>query len=75
MSSEGGQRRLRSRVTVEGLDRTPHRAFYRAMGLDDAELRKPMVGVVSMKGDTTPCNMGHGWQVDAARQAASTASR
>ena len=68
MSSEGGQRRLRSRATVEGLDRTPHRAFYRAMGLDDAELRKPMVGVVSMKGDTTPCNMGHGWQVDAARQ-------
>ncbi|MFN7634573.1 MAG: dihydroxy-acid dehydratase, partial [Acetobacteraceae bacterium] len=53
---------------MEGLDRTPHRAFYRAMGLDDAELRKPMVGVVSMKGDTTPCNMGHGWQVDAARQ-------
>ena len=67
MSSEGG-RRLRSRVTVEGLDRTPHRAFYRAMGLDDAAMAKPMVGVVSMKGETTPCNMSHGWQAEAAKQ-------
>lgn len=67
MSSEGA-RKLRSRVTVEGLDRTPHRAFYRAMGLDDAAMAKPMVGVVSMKGETTPCNMSHGWQAEAAKQ-------
>jgi dihydroxy-acid dehydratase len=53
---------------VEGLDRTPHRAFYRAMGLDDAAMAKPMVGVVSMKGETTPCNMSHGWQAEAAKQ-------
>ena len=67
MSSEGA-RRLRSRVTLEGLDRTPHRAFYRAMGLDDVAMRRPMVGVVSMKGETTPCNMSHGWQAEAAKQ-------
>jgi dihydroxy-acid dehydratase len=27
-----------------------------------------MVGVVSMKGETTPCNMSHGWQAEAAKQ-------
>jgi dihydroxy-acid dehydratase len=61
-------KKWRSRVTVEGLDRAPHRAFMRAMGLDDAALAKPMIGVVSMKGEQTPCNMTHGFQVDAAKE-------
>jgi dihydroxy-acid dehydratase len=58
---------LRSRITTDGLDRTPHRAFMRAMGLDDAAIAKPMIGVVSQKGETTPCNMTHYPQVDAAK--------
>ena len=57
----------RSRVTTDGLDRAPHRAFMRAMGLDDAAIARPMVGVVSMKGEQTPCNMTHDFQVDAAK--------
>src|ERR1700739_3519128 len=61
-------RRGRSRVTTDGLDRAPHRAFMRAMGLDDAAIAKPMVGVVSMKGEQTPCNMTHNFQVDAAKE-------
>jgi dihydroxy-acid dehydratase len=60
-------KKWRSRVTTDGLDRAPHRAFMRAMGLDDAALAKPMVGVVSMKGEQTPCNMTHDFQVDAAK--------
>ena len=47
---------LPSRVTVEGIDRAPHRAFLRAMGLSDAELRLPFVGVASTDGRVTPCN-------------------
>jgi len=39
----------------------------RAMGLDDAALARPMIGVVSMKGEQTPCNMTHDFQVDAAK--------
>src|SRR6201986_668710 len=58
----------RSRVTTDGLDRAPHRAFMRAMGLDDAALAKPMIGVVSMKGEQTPCNMTHDFQVEAAKE-------
>ncbi|WP_018700663.1 dihydroxy-acid dehydratase [Amorphus coralli] len=59
-------KRLRSDVTKKGLDRTPHRAFMRAMGLDDEAIAKPMVGIVSMKGEQTPCNMTHAFQVEAA---------
>ena len=29
------KRKLRSRITTDGLDRVPHRAFMRAMGIDD----------------------------------------
>jgi dihydroxy-acid dehydratase len=61
-------KRLRSRVTTDGLDRAPHRAFMRAMGLDDAAIAQPMIGIVSMKGEQTPCNMTHDFQVEAAKQ-------
>jgi dihydroxy-acid dehydratase len=64
---------LRSRITTDGLDRTPHRAFMRAMGLDDAAIAKPMIGVVSQKGETTPCNMTHYPQVDAAKEGVAAA--
>jgi len=47
---------LPSRVTVEGIDRAPHRAFLRAMGISDADLGKPFVGVASTDGRVTPCN-------------------
>jgi len=47
---------LPSRVTVEGIDRAPHRAFLRALGISDADLAKPFVGVVSTDGRVTPCN-------------------
>ena len=47
---------LPSRVTVEGLDRAPHRAFLRALGVTDSDLGKPFVGVASTDGRVTPCN-------------------
>src|SRR5256886_7076410 len=48
--------KLPSRITVEGLDRAPHRAFLRALGLSDADLGKPFVGVASTDGRVAPCN-------------------
>jgi len=47
---------LPSRVTVEGLDRAPHRAFLRGLGLSDAQIGRPFVGVASTDGRVTPCN-------------------
>lgn len=64
---DGPKRKLRSRITTDGVDRTPHRAFMRAMGLDDAAIAQPMIGIVSQKGETTPCNMTHGPQVEDAK--------
>ena len=31
---------------------------------DPAAIQKPMIGVVSMKGEQTPCNMTHAFQVE-----------
>ncbi len=47
---------LPSRVTVEGLDRAPHRAFLRGLGLSDADIQRPFIGVASTDGRVTPCN-------------------
>lgn len=57
----------RSQISIAGVDRASHRAFYRAMGLSDEDLTKPLVGIVSFRGEQTPCNMTHGFQADAAR--------
>ena len=54
----------RSRIAIDGLDRTPHRAFLRACGLDDDDLDKPQVGIVSTQGENTPCSMSLGPQAD-----------
>src|SRR4249920_2519801 len=47
---------LPSRITVEGLDRAPHRAFLRGLGLSDRDIKRPFVGVASTDGRVTPCN-------------------
>ena len=49
-------KKLPSRITVEGLDRAPHRAFLHALGVKGEDLKKPFVGVASTDGRVTPCN-------------------
>jgi len=48
---------ISSRNVVEGTARAPHRAMYKAMGLDDDDLSKPMVGVCHTGNEATPCNI------------------
>ncbi|MFQ5968935.1 MAG: dihydroxy-acid dehydratase [Nitrososphaerales archaeon] len=48
---------LSSRKVVEGPERAPHRAMYKAMGLTDEDLSKPIVGVSHTCNEATPCNM------------------
>ncbi len=62
-----GKAQYRSRITVAGLDRAPHRAFMRASGLDEEDLEKPRFGIADTRGDNTPCSMSLAPQVDAAR--------
>jgi dihydroxy-acid dehydratase len=49
--------RLQSRNVLEGPSRAPHRAMFKAMGLKDPDLEKPIVGVSSTCNEATPCNL------------------
>jgi dihydroxy-acid dehydratase len=57
----------RSPITTEGLDRAPHRAFLRGMGLSDEDMAKPFIGIVSTHGEVTPCSMTLGPQAEEAK--------
>lgn len=48
---------LRSRKTISGPARAPHRAMYKAMGLNDLDLSRPLVAVCSTCNESTPCNI------------------
>ena len=48
----------RSRAITEGVQRSPNRAMLRAVGFQDADFTKPIVGVASAHSTITPCNMG-----------------
>ncbi len=62
MAKQSNATRLRSRITTDGLDRTPHRGFMRGMGLDDAAIARPFVGIVTTQSETSPCNANLGDQ-------------
>lgn len=46
-----------SKTISEGVDKTANRAMMRAMGLGDAELAQPWVGVATVWSEATPCNV------------------
>jgi dihydroxy-acid dehydratase len=50
--------RLRSSAITQGVQRTPNRAMLRAVGFDDADFEKPIVGIASGWSTITPCNAG-----------------
>ncbi|OOG23714.1 dihydroxy-acid dehydratase [Thioalkalivibrio denitrificans] len=50
----------RSRVVTEGVQRSPNRAMLRAVGFDNGDFTRPIVGVASAHSTITPCNMGIG---------------
>ncbi|MEI6736754.1 MAG: dihydroxy-acid dehydratase [Actinomycetota bacterium] len=47
----------RSFEVTQGKNRAPARAMLRAMGLDDADMAKPQIGVASSWNEVTPCNL------------------
>ncbi|UQZ81738.1 Dihydroxy-acid dehydratase [Paenibacillus konkukensis] len=49
--------RIRSKVISEGVNRAPNRAMLRAVGFQDEDFKKPMIGVASTWSEVTPCNM------------------
>jgi dihydroxy-acid dehydratase len=67
MSSRFDKNRLPSRHVSVGPERAPHRSYYYAMGLDEAAIARPFVGIVSAGNDSAPCNTTLDAQADAAR--------
>ncbi|HMX61442.1 MAG TPA: dihydroxy-acid dehydratase [Candidatus Sumerlaeota bacterium] len=61
-------RKLHSHVVTKGAARAPHRSYLRAMGLTDADIEKPFVGVASSWNEATPCNIALDWQAKAAKE-------
>jgi dihydroxy-acid dehydratase len=59
---------LRSRKVVEGPERAPHRAMYKAMGLSDEDIAKPFVGIANSGNEATPCNIHLGKLAEHAKQ-------
>jgi dihydroxy-acid dehydratase len=59
---------LRSRKVVEGPERAPHRAMYKAMGLSDEYIAKPFVGIANSGNEATPCNIHLGKLAEHAKQ-------
>jgi dihydroxy-acid dehydratase len=59
----------RSRNITEGKSRAPNRSMYYAMGYEEADFKKPMVGVANGHSTITPCNSGLQKLTDAAIEA------
>jgi dihydroxy-acid dehydratase len=49
---------FRSRVITQGVQRSPNRAMLRAVGFQDEDFQKPIVGIANAYSTITPCNMG-----------------
>jgi dihydroxy-acid dehydratase len=56
MSISGNGRKHRSARVTEGVERAPHRAMFRAVGLRDEDLRRPFIGVANTWFEAQPCN-------------------
>lgn len=46
-----------SKIVVDGVEQAPSRSMLRAVGFDDADFKKPQIGIASTWSMVTPCNM------------------
>jgi dihydroxy-acid dehydratase len=63
----GDKSGLPSRHVTEGPERAPHRSYYYAMGLSDAEIHQPFVGVATCWNEAAPCNIALARQAQAVK--------
>jgi dihydroxy-acid dehydratase len=48
---------IRSQQVLQGVKNAPHRSYYKAMGLSDEDLAKPLIGIANTWNEATPCNV------------------
>ncbi len=61
------KRTLPSRHVTEGPERAPHRSYLYAMGLSEAEIHQPLVGVATCWNEAAPCNIALNRQAQAVK--------
>ncbi|HEX7743315.1 MAG TPA: dihydroxy-acid dehydratase [Sphingobium sp.] len=66
--------RLPSRHMTEGPERAPHRSFHYAMGLSQAQIHQPFVGVASCWNEAAPCNIALMRQTQAVKRGVAAAN-
>ena len=63
-----------SRYVTEGPARAPHRSYLYAMGLSEAEIHQPLVGVATCWNEAAPCNIALNRQAQSVKLGVKTAS-
>ena len=60
--------KLPSRHVTEGPERAPHRSYYYAMGMTEAEIHQPLIGVATCWNEAAPCNISLNRQAQAVKR-------
>jgi dihydroxy-acid dehydratase len=68
-----GKSRLVSRHTTQGPSRAPHRSYLYAMGLSEAQINAPLIGVATTWNEAAPCNIALGRQAQVVKKGVSAA--
>src|SRR6202044_708287 len=65
--------KLPSRHVTVGPERAPHRSMFYAMGITEAQLAQPLVGVATTWNEAAPCNISLSRQAQAAKRGVAAA--
>ncbi|MGD9742967.1 MAG: dihydroxy-acid dehydratase [Dongiaceae bacterium] len=68
MSNRFDKSRLPSRYVSIGPQSAPHRSYYYAMGMTEAEIKQPFVGVATTWNEAAPCNISLGRQAQSVKK-------
>src|SRR5215207_9714163 len=67
MAAKFDKSKMPSRHTTVGPERAPHRSYLYAMGITEAEVGQPLVGVVTTWNEAAPCNISLARQAQAVK--------
>src|SRR5271154_1665989 len=73
MTKTFGKSRLPSRHVTEGPERAPHRSYLYAMGIPEAGIHAPLIGVATTWNEAAPCNITLGRQAQVVKKGVASA--
>ena len=73
MTKQFGKSTLVSHHVTEGPERAPHRSYLYAMGLGEAQIHAPLIGVATTWNEAAPCNISLARQAQVVKKGVSAA--